>query len=67
MGKEFQAISRTCISGDEFPNSMKEVQSFMTFDTAITNSMKLVRFRVYFNFKLLAVCFDTLCQFEGKI
>lgn len=65
MGKIFEALSRTCISGDEFPNNMKKVHSLMTFDTAIINSMKLVTFRLYFNFS--NVCFATLCQFEGKI
>jgi len=46
---------------------MKEVQSLMTFATAIINSMKLVRFTVYFSFKFSGGCFDVLCQFQGKI
>lgn len=29
--KKFQTLSRTCISEDECPNSMKEVYSMMTF------------------------------------
>lgn len=62
-----KSVSRTRMLEDEFPNRMKEVQSMMTFGTAIINSMKLVGFREYFNVKFSDVCFYTHCRFEGKI
>lgn len=51
----------------EFLNNMKEIQSLMTCDTTIINSMKLERFRVYFSVKLSVVFLDALHQFESKI